>query len=203
MAGFPARIRLALIPLIVGRLKMLSGRMVGVAGMKGAYFRVVDRAMDDGAEADFRRWLSHRNPKVRALGLTCLCLYRPDDLETAIAPLMDDPATVIGSAPVGNVWSNKVDAWRSSPRNGSLPTRPTSATVPNCDNHENELPLRSHLRHRDGHVPARRRSRRRSRPTIFAALIISRTAASRSFRRTVSIAAAQRKRPRACTSHRA
>jgi hypothetical protein len=89
-----APIRLGLIVFIARFLTVLSGRRVGIACTKGIFFLLVREALRFGTEKNFRQWLHHSRPQVRALGLTCLCLCRPPDLEATVSPLLSDSAKV-------------------------------------------------------------------------------------------------------------
>ena len=100
MPGVAAQIRVALIVAIAGRLSVLSGRSVGPSASKGIFFRLVREALKFGSEQDFRNWMTHPRPQVRALGLACLCLRQPPDLEIAAAPLLSDQA-VVNVRPIG------------------------------------------------------------------------------------------------------
>lgn len=100
MAGITANVRLGLIVAVTGRLNVLSGRCVGPSASKGIFFRLVRKALHAGTEPDFQKWLSHSRPQVRALGVVCLCLRQPADLEAAVSPLLSDEA-IVTVRPIG------------------------------------------------------------------------------------------------------
>lgn len=85
---------LALVTLVVSRLRMLSGSCVGPGAREGLFYRCSLAALRHGSPATFRRWLAHPRPQIRVLGLVCLALHQPSDLHPLVEPLTRDASIV-------------------------------------------------------------------------------------------------------------